>query len=273
VNVDSAGNVTRAGDGAALYFNSSTGDLTENNTAGSNLAAISDIAAFMDAGTAAAGDMTIRDGSVNYVSTTTANEIDVQNDTLTMAELEARMEARGDANLVGYDVDVDGGTGSGATYSFIAAGLSDGGSTLFVSGFDAEKIATTATATVYQGDDGSFTDGAANLVYATENGTLTFDEVSGATATEDPLATLDAALANVDSLRSELGAVQNRFMDAITNLSTNTTNLSAARSRIEDADYAVEVANMTRAQILQQAGTSVLAQANQLPQNVLSLLG
>ena len=90
---------------------------------------------------------------------------------------------------------------------------------------------------------------------------------------EDPLAALDTALNQVDSLRSELGAVQNRFEDAITNLNTNETNLAAARSRIEDADYAVEVADMTRAQILQQAGTSVLAQANQIPQNVLSLLG
>ena len=91
--------------------------------------------------------------------------------------------------------------------------------------------------------------------------------------TDEPLAALDEALNKVDSLRSELGAVQNRFEDAITNLNTNETNLAAARSRIEDADYAVEVANMTRAQILQQAGTSVLAQANQIPQNVLSLLG
>ncbi|AYF33934.1 flagellin FliC [Vreelandella alkaliphila] len=90
---------------------------------------------------------------------------------------------------------------------------------------------------------------------------------------EDPLAKIDAALNTVDSLRSDLGAVQNRFESAITNLNTNETNLSAARSRIEDADYAVEVANMTRSQILQQAGTSVLAQANQIPQNVLSLLG
>ena len=89
----------------------------------------------------------------------------------------------------------------------------------------------------------------------------------------EPLQALDDALMQVDTLRSDLGAVQNRFEDAITNLNTNETNLSAARSRIEDADYAVEVANMTRAQILQQAGTSVLAQANQIPQNVLSLLG
>lgn len=91
--------------------------------------------------------------------------------------------------------------------------------------------------------------------------------------TVDALSTLDNALSQIDSFRSDLGAVQNRFEDAITNLSTNETNLSAARSRIEDADYAMEVADMTRAQILQQAGTSVLAQANQLPQNVLSLLG
>jgi len=90
--------------------------------------------------------------------------------------------------------------------------------------------------------------------------------------TEDPLAALDSALSSVDALRSDLGAIQNRFDSAITNLSTTTTNLSAARSRIEDADYAVEVSNMTRAQILQQAGTSVLAQANQVPQGVLSLL-
>ena len=88
-----------------------------------------------------------------------------------------------------------------------------------------------------------------------------------------PLAALDSALSTVDTLRSDLGAIQNRFESAITNLQTNETNLAAARSRIEDADYAVEVANMTRSQILQQAGTSVLAQANQVPQSVLSLLG
>lgn len=90
--------------------------------------------------------------------------------------------------------------------------------------------------------------------------------------TTDALDTLDKALAQVDALRGELGAVQNRFQSTIANLSNTVTNLSSARSRIEDADYAVEVSNMTRAQILQQAGTSVLAQANQVPQTVLSLL-
>jgi len=83
---------------------------------------------------------------------------------------------------------------------------------------------------------------------------------------------IDAALNKVDTARSNLGAVQNRFESTINNLNNTINNLSASRSRIEDADYAVEVSSMTRAQILQQAGTSVLAQANQVPQTVLSLL-
>ncbi|WP_410736396.1 FliC/FljB family flagellin [Citrobacter freundii] len=88
----------------------------------------------------------------------------------------------------------------------------------------------------------------------------------------DPLSKIDDALNKVDAFRSQLGAVQNRFESAITNLGNTVNNLSSARSRIEDSDYATEVSNMSRAQILQQAGTSVLAQANQTTQNVLSLL-
>lgn len=98
------------------------------------------------------------------------------------------------------------------------------------------------------------------------------DVAKASTSTEDPLAVIDKALAQVDALRSDLGAVQNRFDSTITNLGNTVNNLTSARSRIEDADYATEVSNMSRAQILQQAGTSVLAQANQVPQNVLSLL-
>ncbi|HAU5677299.1 FliC/FljB family flagellin [Citrobacter europaeus] len=97
------------------------------------------------------------------------------------------------------------------------------------------------------------------------------NEIATAT-TEGPLAKIDAALAQVADLRSDLGAVQNRFNSTITNLGNTVNNLSEARSRIEDADYATEVSNMSRANILQQAGTSVLAQANQTTQNVLSLL-
>ncbi|PKB86029.1 flagellin [Ewingella americana] len=87
-----------------------------------------------------------------------------------------------------------------------------------------------------------------------------------------PLADIDAALKAVDTQRSALGASQNRFESTITNLSSTVDNLTSARSRIQDADYSTEVSNMSRAQILQQAGTSVLSKANQVPQSVLSLL-
>lgn len=123
-------------------------------------------------------------------------------------------------------------------------------------------------------NDGEFITVHLTAINTEKLGLTDFTVVDADFTTDDgPLALIDEALNIIDSLRSELGAVQNRFEDAIVNLNTNSTNLAAARSRIEDADYAVEVANMTRAQILQQAGTSVLAQANQIPQNVLSLLG
>ncbi|EGS6553738.1 flagellin FliC [Salmonella enterica] len=98
------------------------------------------------------------------------------------------------------------------------------------------------------------------------------DAAAAKKSTANPLASIDSALSKVDAVRSSLGAIQNRFDSAITNLGNTVTNLNSARSRIEDADYATEVSNMSKAQILQQAGTSVLAQANQVPQNVLSLL-
>lgn len=103
-------------------------------------------------------------------------------------------------------------------------------------------------------------------------GKMTFETESAGGKTTDPLKTLDAAFTKLDKLTGELGAVQNRLESTIANLNNVVNNLSNARSRIQDADYATEVSNMSKAQILQQAGTSVLAQANQVPQSVLSLL-
>jgi flagellin len=88
----------------------------------------------------------------------------------------------------------------------------------------------------------------------------------------DAIRTADYAIQQVSGLRSELGAVQNRFEATIANLSVSAENLSAARSRIQDTDFAKETAALTRAQILQQAGTSILSQANAVPQTVLGLL-
>jgi flagellin len=107
-------------------------------------------------------------------------------------------------------------------------------------------------------------------------GALTFTAASAASsnsaAAAADLANIDKAIALVDTQRSALGATQNQLTSAATNIGTTITNLSASRSRIEDADYATEVSNMTRAQILQQAGTSVLAKANQSTQGVMALL-
>ncbi|WP_370549877.1 FliC/FljB family flagellin [Edwardsiella tarda] len=124
----------------------------------------------------------------------------------------------------------------------------------------------------YAADDAILADGDATATTKDVSVTIgTTSEFKGA-ATTNPLTTLDSALSKVDQLRSGLGAVQNRFDSVINNLNSTVNNLSASRSRIQDADYATEVSNMSRAQILQQAGTSVLAQANQSTQNVLSLL-
>lgn len=92
-------------------------------------------------------------------------------------------------------------------------------------------------------------------------------------AANDAINRVDAGLKAVSDLRSTFGAIQNRFESTIANLGATSENLTASRSRIQDADFAAETANLTRAQILQQAGTSILAQANALPQNVLTLLG
>lgn len=96
--------------------------------------------------------------------------------------------------------------------------------------------------------------------------------IATASGAQSAISVIDSALAAISSSRADLGAYQNRFNSAISSLQTSSENISAARSRIRDADFAAETANMTRDQILQQAGTAMLAQANALPNNVLTLL-
>jgi flagellin len=114
--------------------------------------------------------------------------------------------------------------------------------------------------------------GIADTTVAADTDFLTAVSVETAGDANETIVRVDAALTAVISIRSTLGAIQNRFESTITNLTTAAENLSASRSRIQDADFAQETAALTRAQILQQAGTAILAQANAVPQNVLSLL-
>ncbi|MEQ9902918.1 flagellin [Pectobacterium aroidearum] len=131
-----------------------------------------------------------------------------------------------------------------------------------------ETITIDSTALINATTGGSMSDVSANI---SSLGSVAAGS-SANSAAQALITAVDTALSAVDTARSNLGAIQNRFSSTITNLNNSINNLSSARSRIEDADYATEVSNMSRSQILQQAGTSVLSQANQVPQTVLSLL-
>ena len=137
-------------------------------------------------------------------------------------------------------------------------------------------IGEDATSFVFQvgpnkGDTIKVTTG--NLSIATERTDLSDNNVQTASAAQSMIAIADAFLAKINNERATLGAVQNRFESVIRNGENAAENLSASRSRIEDADFAAETAKLTKFQILQQAGVSVLSQANALPQSVLGLLG
>jgi len=123
------------------------------------------------------------------------------------------------------------------------------------------------------GAEGGLIGGEANTLQASSLETVDSLDISTVAGATRSLDIIDGALANIDSNRADLGAIQNRFTSTISNLSVSVENISAARSRIQDTDFAAETAELTRNQILQQAGTAMLAQANQLPQGVLSLLG
>nr|WP_291995266.1 flagellin [Candidatus Accumulibacter sp. ACC003] len=155
------------------------------------------------------------------------------------------------ASNTGFVADTTTNTYGGIKLSSTSsAGINVGGA----------NLATTALTSGQHDAEATFGTGVASLDLTTASGA------------QNAISTIDSALANINASRANLGAVQNRFSSVVSNLSTTSENLSASRSRIVDADFAAETANLTRAQILQQAGTAMLAQANSLPQNVLSLL-
>jgi len=134
------------------------------------------------------------------------------------------------------------------------------------------SIRLTSTEAITVGGTDAAKIGFAQTAYALGNSALNTASVTSVANANTTITRIDSALSSVSTLRSTFGAIQNRFDSTIANLATTTENLSAARSRIQDADFAMETAKLTRAQILQQAGTAMLAQANAVPQNVLALL-
>lgn len=127
--------------------------------------------------------------------------------------------------------------------------------------------------TIDYAGNGGFTMSGLSSSAATAQVSVSTASVSTVANAQSMVDVLDTMIAAVDSKRSELGAIQNRFGSTISNLSNITENVSSARARVRDADFAAETAELTSSQILQQASSSILAQANQRPQTALSLLG
>jgi len=150
-------------------------------------------------------------------------------------------------------------TGVGASYDSVTGDLS---------------LTSTGAITVAGANDAEAVTGfdAASTVSATSTTGISALNVSSFADAQQTIAHIDAALKEVNTARGDLGAIQNRFSSTIANLQTTSENLSASRGRIQDADFAAETANLSKGQILQQAGTAMLSQANSLPQGVLGLL-
>lgn len=173
------------------------------------------------------------------------------------------------ATVAGANVVLSNSDGSDIAIS--GAGLNGGTAVTYQAGVTLAG-AVSEGAFVASGGVGVDVEGALLGAATQADRTLTAVDVLTGSNANDALLTLDFALQQVSGLRAELGAVQTRFESTISNLSVTSENLSAARSRIRDADFAAETAELTRSQILQQAGIAILAQANAQPQNVLALL-
>lgn len=174
----------------------------------------------------------------------------------------------------------DGGTGTVSVQGLNANGTAAGGPvTLNAAGDGSDDSTTVGGSIEFSSASGfSVTSAAAGGLFdattanASALSSVASIDISSETGAQSAILVVDTALSRISDIRANLGAVQNRFESAISNLGNVSENTTVARGRIEDADFAAETAALTRAQILQQAGISILAQANALPQNVLALL-
>ncbi len=187
------------------------------------------------------------------------------------------------SNNTGEDLEIsnfaESNGSTGTQTSMGVAGVSyDGAVSSTSAALSAASATVVATGTVQLNSAEVFSVTGAATLGATNKTVSSLQDVASVDITDqrgsqDALAIIDNAIANIDSQRASLGAVQNRFGHTISNLANISENVSASRSRIQDTDFATETAHMTKNQILQQAGTSILSQANQLPQAALSLIG
>ncbi|CUJ99300.1 flagellin [Achromobacter xylosoxidans] len=269
--VDATGKVTIGGKVAYL---ATTGELTTNDPTGAaGQATLNGVLTAAGQATAAGASVSI--GGKTFNNTGVVDELSYT-DTIAKDALIANFKADTAAKSVNLADGVLSKTINFAATTGIAdTFVDDKGAFTSVASYTTVYTVdpNTGKATVTGGNNtGDYAPKIGATAYVSASGKLTTETTSKGNKTSDPLKTLDAAFTKLDKLTGELGAVQNRLESTIANLNNVVNNLSSARSRIQDADYATEVSNMSKAQILQQAGTSVLAQANQVPQTVLSLL-
>ena len=166
-------------------------------------------------------------------------------------------------------MNVKGQTGAAAGVDLTSGGTD---STVVAGTVEFTSKSSFSVASTLADNAGSVIDGAADTPESSTAETVNAIDISTVDGAQKAIDVIDKALGTIDSERGDLGAVQNRFESTIANLKNISENVSAARSRILDADIAQETSNMTKQNILQQAGVSILAQANQAPQMALSLL-
>ncbi|MBS0508551.1 MAG: flagellin [Proteobacteria bacterium] len=234
----------------------------------------------------AAANVTFSIGAGGATAAGLAESIKSFNDVSSQTGITAKLNAAGNGvvliNESGSDIQIQNNSAAGNTIAlgaYDAATSATMGTPTFVAGIGATAPGGFATARGYleMNSDKGFSIGnltgtpPVTATPSTLNSVNTIDvtTVDGATKA---LKIIDSALAAVNGQRASFGALQARFETAIANLNTSSENMSASRSRIQDADFAQETANLSRTQILQQAGTAMVAQANQIPQGVLSLL-
>jgi flagellin len=230
--------------------------------------------------------------SANATATDMSSMAAAINDKSATTGVSASIDDAGDLLLSDADgndititaVSVNGGTAGGTFEAFAL----DSNGVAETTGLTLQDATTTSpttgsgtfAGTVTLSSDATFSATSSNALLAANTTTTSSTlinvdtvDLSTVSGSQDALAIIDSALAQIDNDRADLGALQNRFSQTISNLANIQENVSASRSRIQDTDFAVETAQMTKNQILQQAGTSILAQANQLPQAALSLIG
>ena len=171
----------------------------------------------------------------------------------------------------GTDIHVTGQ--SGATVNLLTDGAGTDDSTIVAGTVEFTSRSSFSVSSSSAVDGGSLVAGVADAINSSTSETVNAIDISTADGAQKAIDVIDKALGTIDAERGDLGAIQNRFESTIANLQNISENISAARSRILDADIAQETSAMTKNNILQQAGVSILAQANQAPQLALSLLG